>query len=93
LAWQIKYTSSALRQLQKLDRSIAGQIVTYLDQRVALSEDPSTLGKKLSGPKLGLYWRYRIGDVRVICDVQDAQLIVLVLEIGTRAEHKEIDRK
>jgi len=93
LAWQIKYTLSALRQLQKLDQSIAGQIVAYLDQRVVRLEDPRTLGKKLSGPKLGLYWRYRIGDMRVICDVKDAQLIVLVLEIGARAEHKEIDRK
>jgi len=85
LAWQISYTLTALRQLQKLDRSIAAQIVGYLDQRVAPLQDPRSLSKKLSGPKLGLYWRYRIGDVRVICDVQDAQRLVLVLELSSRA--------
>ena len=86
MAWTIKYAESAVRQLKKLDRSVAVKIVEYLDERVASSEDPRSVGKKLSGPRLGNYWRYRIGDVRVICDVQDLQLIVLVLELGHRKE-------
>jgi mRNA interferase RelE/StbE len=86
LAWTIKYAESAVRQLKKLDRSVAVKIVEYLDERVASSEDPRSVGKKLSGPRLGAYWRFRIGDVRVICDVQDLRLIVLVLELGHRKE-------
>ena len=86
MAWTIKFTESAVRQLKKLDRSVAIKIVDYLDERVAFLEDPRSVGKKLSGPRLGAYWRYRIGDVRVICDVQDLQLIVLVLELGHRKE-------
>ena len=86
MAWTIKYAESAVRQLKKLDRSVAVKIVDYLDERVAFLEDPRSVGKKLSGPRLGAYWRYRIGDVRVICDVQDLQLIVLVLELGHRKE-------
>jgi len=86
LAWTIQYAESAVRQLKKLDRSVAIKIVDYLDERVAFLEDPRSVGKKLSGPKLGNYWRYRIGDVRVICDVQDMQLIVLVLELDHRKE-------
>jgi len=86
LAWTIKFTESAVRQLKILDRSVAIKIIDYLDERVAFLEDPRSVGKKLSGPRLGAYWRYRIGDVRVICDVQDLQLIVLVLELGHRKE-------
>lgn len=86
MAWTIKYAESAVRQLKKLDRSVAVKIVEYLDERVASSEDPRSVGKKLSGPRLGAYWRFRIGDVRVICDVQDLRLIVLVLELGHRKE-------
>lgn len=86
MAWTIQYAESAVRQLKKLDRSIAIKIVDYLDERVAFLEDPRSVGKKLSGPRFGTYWRYRIGDVRVICDVQDLQLIVLVLELGHRKE-------
>ena len=86
MAWTIQYAESAVRQLKKLDRSIAIKIVDYLDERVAFLEDPRSVGKKLSGPRLGVYWRYRVSDVRVICDVQDLQLIVLVLELGHRKE-------
>ena len=86
MAWTIQYAESAVRQLKKLDRSVVVKIVDYLDERVAFLEDPRSVGKKLSGPRLGVYWRYRVSDVRVICDVQDLQLIVLVLELGHRKE-------
>ena len=86
MAWTIKFAQSAVRQLKKLDRPTAVKVLDYLDERVAFLEDPRLVGKKLSGPRLGTYWRYRIGDVRVICDVQDSQLIVLVLELGHRKE-------
>ena len=86
MAWIINYTESALRQLKKLDKSIALRVVDYMDERVATQEDPRSLGKNLVGPKLGAYWRYRVGDVRVICSIQDGELRVLVIEIGNRRE-------
>ena len=86
MAWTINYTESALRQLKKLDQSIALRVVDYMDERVAPVDDPRTLGKNLVGPKLGDYWRYRVGDIRVICNIQDGEMCVLMIEIGNRRE-------
>lgn len=55
-----------------------------MDERVATLEDPRALGKRLVGPKLGDYWRYRVNDIRVICSIHDGMLNVLVIEIGNR---------
>ena len=57
-----------------------------MDERVATLDDPRALGKNLVGPKLGAYWRYRVGDIRVICSIQDGEMCVLVIEIGNRRE-------
>ena len=86
MAWAINYTESALRKLRKLDKSIALRVVDYMDHRIAILDDPRKLGKHLVGPKLGTYWRYRVGDIRVICDIQDGEMCVLVVEIGNRRE-------
>ena len=86
MAWIINYTESALRQLKKLDKSIALRVVDFMDERVATLDDPRALGKNLVGPKLGAYWRYRVGDIRVICSIQDGEMCVLVIEIGNRRE-------
>ena len=86
MAWTIKYTESAQRQLTKLDKPIASRVLDFMDERVALAQDPRAQGQKLMGPRMGVYWRYRVGDVRVICDIQDEVLLVLVLEIGHRRE-------
>ena len=86
MTWAINYTESALRQLKKLDKSIALRVLDYMDERVAPLDDPRTLGKSLVGPKLGAYWRYRVGDIRVICSIQDGEMCVLVIELGNRRE-------
>jgi mRNA interferase RelE/StbE len=85
LAWTIEYAETAKTQLRKLDRPSARRIVDYMDERVATLDDPRSAGKPLSGA-LGGLWRYRIGDYRVICDLQDGQLRVLVVRIGNRRE-------
>lgn len=85
MAWTIDYTDSARKQLLKLDKQIARRIVDFMDTRIASVDDPRSTGKALSGP-LGGFWRYRIGDYRVICDIQDTALRVLVVEIGNRRE-------
>ena len=86
MAWTIKYTESSLRQLKRLDKPVALRILDYMDERIALLADPRAAGKNLVGPRMGLYWRYRVGDIRVICDIQDHALVVLVVEVGHRRE-------
>lgn len=86
MIWEIKYTESALHQLKKLDKPIARKVLDFMDERIAPSADPRSSGKNLVGPKMGSYWRYRIGDVRVICDIKDSELVVLVIELGHRKE-------
>ena len=86
LAWIIKYTDSARKQLKKLDKQSAIRILDFMDERIVEGDNPRSIGKVLTGPKLGTYWRYRVGDYRIICDIQDGQLCVLVIEIGNRKE-------
>jgi mRNA interferase RelE/StbE len=85
LAWTIEYAETARKQLRKLDKLAARRIIEFMDKRVAPSNDPRELGKALKG-SLGDLWRYRIGDFRVLCDIQDRKLTVLVLQIGNRRE-------
>lgn len=86
MAWIIKYTESSSKQLKKLDKQTALRVLDYMDERVAVLDDPRALGKNLKGPKIGEYWRYRVGDIRVICNIVDGQMMVLVIEIGNRRE-------
>ena len=86
MVWIIKYTESSSKQLKKLDKQTALRVLDYMDERVAVLSDPRSLGKNLKGPKMGEYWRYRVGDIRVICNIVDGQMTVLVIEIGNRRE-------
>jgi len=86
LAWTIDYTDTARKALRKLDKQTARRILDYMDERVAAAHDPRASGKALAGPVFGTYWRYRVGDYRIICDIQDEVVRVLVLEIGNRRE-------
>lgn len=85
MAWTIDYTDTAKGQLRKLDKPVAQRIVDFMDERVARLEDPRSIGKVLTGP-FGSFWRYRVGDYRVICKIQDSALCVLVVQIGNRRE-------
>lgn len=84
MACEVEYTATALRQLRKLDRPIAHRIVDYLDE-VAQLHDPRSRGKALVGDRAGV-WRYRVGDYRVLCELQDAELVILALEVGHRGD-------
>jgi mRNA interferase RelE/StbE len=85
LAWTIEYAETAKKQLRKLDKLDARRILDFMDGRVGTSDDPRGMGKALKGT-LGDLWRYRVGDFRVICDIQDSVLTVLVLQVGNRRE-------
>lgn len=83
MPWKIEYTETALNDLRKLDKQTTQRIVDYIDKRVAGSGDPRNTGRALSGP-MGKLWRYRIGDFRVVCDIQSGALRVLVIRVGKR---------
>jgi len=85
LAWTIKFSDTAKKQLKKMGKSDAKRIIDYLKHRVATSDDPRQTGKALTGNMAEL-WRYRVGDFRVICDLQDNVMTVMVLRTGHRKE-------
>ena len=85
MAWTIEYTETSRKQLKKLDKQIAKRILDYMDARVSGSKNPRSSGKVLVG-SLGGLWRYRVGDYRIICDIQDNALRVLVVKIGNRGD-------
>ncbi|MDI7775150.1 type II toxin-antitoxin system RelE/ParE family toxin [Asticcacaulis sp. EMRT-3] len=84
--WSVRLSDTARKQLKKLDRQTANRIIAFLGDRIAIADDPRSLGKALTGPNLGKFWRYRVGDYRLICDIQDGELCVLVVEVGNRRE-------
>ena len=85
MTWEIDYTSTAKAQLRKLDKQMARRILDYMDERIAGKGNPRNMGKALTG-KLGDLWRYRVGDYRIICEIQDNALRVLVVQVGNRSE-------
>jgi mRNA interferase RelE/StbE len=84
VSWKIEYDSDASKDLRKLDRSIQREILDYMDRRVGRADDPRRFGKPLRGSKFGL-WRYRLRDYRIVCELQDKRLLVLVVSIGHRS--------
>lgn len=74
------------RQLDKLDRQVAKRILKFLNQRVRTLDNPRSIGEALRGSKLGEFWKYRVGDHRLICSIEDRRVLILVLRIGHRRE-------
>lgn len=83
MAWRIELTETVAKQLSKLGKAQAGRITQFLRERVV--GDPRGVGRALTGP-LGRFWRYRVGDDRVICDIKDGAMRVLVVKVGGRGD-------
>jgi mRNA interferase RelE/StbE len=86
MAYHVELSESAERELSKLDAPQTKRILKFLHQRVAKLDDPRSLGEALHGSRLGEFWKYRVGDYRLICKIEDDRLIVLVLRVGHRKE-------
>ncbi len=86
MVWRIELTAGAKKQLAKLDRHEAKRLTTFMRERLSRIDDPRILGKALTGPTLGAYWRYRVGDYRLLCDIQDGVLTILVIDISHRKD-------
>ncbi len=83
--WSLDITRTAEKQITKLDRQAKTAIVRFLRERIEGTDDPRRIGKALHGDRAGL-WRYRVGDYRLICEIQDAKVKVLLLEVGHRKD-------
>lgn len=83
MVWKIKWRDSARKQLGKLDKQIEKRIFSYMEKRVA--PRPFDLGKALTGNMAG-YWCYRVQDYRIICHIENEEVIILVVEVGHRKD-------
>jgi len=86
LAWRIDVSQSAEKQLAKLDRAVARRIIGFLRERVSVLDDPRAIGEALKGSELGEFWKYRVGDWRLICQIEDSRITITVVRLGNRRE-------
>jgi mRNA interferase RelE/StbE len=82
MAWKIEFDRAALKEL---DKPVARRILKFLNDRVGKLDDPRKIGARLQGT-LSEFWKYRVGDYRLICSLENNRLVVLVLRIGHRRE-------
>jgi mRNA interferase RelE/StbE len=86
MAWRIEFDRRAEKELAKLEPAATDRILRFLRDRVAKLENPRSIGEALKGSKLGDFWKYRVGDFRIIVSIEDDRVTVLVLRIGDRKE-------
>ena len=86
MVWRIEFDPRAVKELAKLDQPIQRRIVKVLKDRIACLDDPRSIGEALRGEELGRFWKYRIGSYRIICDIRDEEIVILVLRFGDRKE-------
>lgn len=86
MAWLIKFDDKAKKDLAAIDKAAAKRITKFLRKRVSQLDDPRSIGKALKGSKLGVFWKYRVGDYRVISNIEDDVLRILVVRIGNRRD-------
>jgi mRNA interferase RelE/StbE len=85
MVWRIEFLPAAEKELAKLDRSVAQRILAFLDQRVRVAADPRSIGEALVGGKLGAFWKYRVGDYRLIVSIEDQRVLVNVVRVAHRS--------
>lgn len=86
MAWQIKVGKAAEKDLAKLDSQIAKRIIRFLHQRLAVLDDPRSIGEALHGSKLGAFWKYRLGEYRIITRIEDHVVCIVIVRVGNRRE-------
>ena len=86
MAWRIEFDPAVVAELAVLDQIIQRRIIRVLRERIAPLEDPRIVGEALRGRELGVFWKYRVGDYRLICRVEDKAIRILVIRIGHRRE-------
>lgn len=86
MAWRVELDPAAERELSKIDPQTARRILVFLHSRVAQLDNPRSIGEALKGSKLGEFWKYRVGDYRIIASIEDGALRILVVKVGNRRD-------
>jgi mRNA interferase RelE/StbE len=86
MAWKLELSSLAQKNLDQLDPQHARRVLSFLRDRVAPLDDPRSIGQALSGSRLGEFWKYRVGDIRIIASIEDQALCILIITLGHRRE-------
>ena len=86
MAWRIEFDPAAQKELGKLDHQASARILKSLSGRLAPMDDPRAIGEALKGAKLGEFWKYRVGDYRIIARLEDRALLILIVRVGNRRE-------
>jgi mRNA interferase RelE/StbE len=86
MAWRIELSGQAQRNLKQLDRKVAQRILVFLHGRLAQLDDPRSIGQAIKGSVLGQFWKYRVGDWRIIASIEDRNIRILVVRIGNQRD-------
>ncbi len=86
MVWQINFTTSADKELGKLDTQEKRQVIEFLEKQVVQLTDPRSIGGAFTVSRLSKFWLYTTGNKSIICDIRDNELIILILSIGGRGE-------
>lgn len=86
MVWRVELGEGAKKDLAKLDKSVAKRVTGFIRGRLMRLDDPRSIGEVLKGPELGSFWKYLVGDYRVIASIEDARLLILVVRVGNRRE-------
>jgi mRNA interferase RelE/StbE len=86
MAWQIELSTHGQKNLAQLDSQTRQRVLKFLTERLAKLDDPRSIGDALKGSELGNFWKYRVGDYRIIADIQDKVVRILIVRIGNRRE-------
>jgi mRNA interferase RelE/StbE len=86
LVWRIEVSATAEKKLAKLDKPVAKRLRAFLLERLAILDDPRSIGQALKGSELGEFWKYRVGDWRIICQIKDDKILITVVRLGNRRE-------
>lgn len=85
MAWAIEFLPEAAKDLKKLDRAVAARILGTLEDRIATLDNPRMIGSALTGDHAG-FWRWRIGDYRVVARIEEARITILVVRVAHRRD-------
>lgn len=86
MTWRIEVSETAEKQLAKLDQPVAKRLRSFLRERLASLDDPRSIGQALRGSELGEFWKYSVGDWRLICQIKDAKILITVIRLGNQSE-------
>ncbi len=86
MAWKIELSPHAIKNLDRLDSQVVHRVLRFLQERVAPLDNPRSIGEALKGTKLGNFWKYRVGDYRVIAHIDDTAIRILIVRIGNRRD-------